>query len=245
MTAHGRPVSLSGHHAPPEPGDYARLTGKRIGILMESDFYEDEILYYKHRFPEEGLETHFLTRLWGQPRLTFTGHEHKMPFEVSESFEGMSDDELRSYAAIIVPSAIVSDRLRYTEDVNRPAPAVELLRRAFAEPSIVKGIICHGMWLVSPAPELVRGRPVVCHNNLIGDVRNMGAVYTDQDVVIDDDLVTARTGGHCHQFARAIIETLVARSTEGGGESRAGSRSGRGPASDGRRARARKPGMSR
>ena len=39
---------------------------------MESDFYEDEIFYYKHRFPEEGVELHFLTRLWGQPPITFT-----------------------------------------------------------------------------------------------------------------------------------------------------------------------------
>jgi protease I len=196
-----------------------RLAGRKIAILMESDFYEDEILYYKHRFPEEGLETHFLTRLWGQERLTFHGHEYKVPFEVSESFENMSDEELRSYSAVIVPSAIVSDRLRYTEDVTKVAPAVEFMRRAFAEPSIVKGIICHGMWLVSPAPELVRGRPVVCHNNLVGDIRNMGAVYTDQDVVVDGDLVTARTGGHCHQFARAIIELLVAREAAGGGSS--------------------------
>jgi len=40
---------------------------------------------------------------------------------------------------------------------------------------------------------------------------NMGAVYTDQDVVIDDDLVTARTGNHAHQFARTIIDLLSER----------------------------------
>ena len=76
----------------------------------------------------------------------------------------------------------------------------------------MKGIICHGLWLVAAAPELVRGRPVTCHNNLIGDARNMGARYTDQDVVVDGDLVTARTGGHCHLFARAIIDLLISRS---------------------------------
>lgn len=188
-----------------------RLAGGKIAILMESDFYEEEILYYKHRFPEEGLDTHFLTRMWGQDRLTFQGHEFKVPFEVTESFEGMSDAELRSYDAIIVPSAIVSDRLRYSEDVDQLAPATQFLKRAFAEPGIVKGIICHGMWLVAAAPELVRGRSVVCHNNLIGDIRNMGALYTNEDVVVDGDLVTGRTGGHCHQFARAIIEELVSR----------------------------------
>ncbi len=189
----------------------ADVAGKKIGVLIESDFYEKEIFYYEHRFPEEGIELHFLTRLWGQPSLTFQGHEWKVPFECHESFEGMDDATLRSYAAIIVPSAMVSDRLRYTEDVNKLAPATEFIKRAFAEKGIIKGIICHGMWLVSPAPELVRGRPVVCHNNLIGDVKNMGAIYTDQDLVVDGDLVTARTGGHCHLLAKAIIDLLRAR----------------------------------
>jgi protease I len=185
-----------------------RLTGKKIAILMESDFYEHEIFYYQFRFPEEGAELHFLTRLWGQPSLTFTGHEYKVPFQVCESFENMDDATLRSYSAIIVPSAIVSDRLRYTEDVEVLAPATEFMQRAFAEPSILKGIICHGMWLLASTPELVRGRKVVAHNNLIGDVKNMGAVYTDQDVVVDGDLVTGRTGGHCHLFARKIIDLI-------------------------------------
>jgi protease I len=78
---------------------------------------------------------------------------------------------------------------------------------------VLKGIICHGMWLVAPAPELVRGRKVVVHNNLIGDAKNMGAEYVNQDVVIDgDDLVTARTGGHCHLLARTMIDLLTERS---------------------------------
>jgi len=184
------------------------IKGKKIGILIESDFYEKEIFYYEHRLAEEGLEVHWLTRMWGQASLTFYGHEYKVPFEVRESFEGMSDEELRSYSAIIVPSAFVSDRLRYTEDLRKLPPATEFIKRAFAEPKIIKGIICHGMWLVSRVPELVRGRPVVAHPNLYGDVVNMGAIYTDQDVVVDGDLVTARTGGHCHLFARKIIEIL-------------------------------------
>jgi len=188
-----------------------KLKGKKIGILLEGDFYEKEIFYYEHRFPEEGMELHFLTRLWGQPSLTFRGHEEHYPFACSETFENMSDEELRTYSAIIVPSAFVSDRLRWTEDVSKIPPAVEFLKRAFAEKKILKGIICHGMWLVAPAPELVRGRRVVAHNNLHGDVLAYGAIYTDQDVVVDGDLVTGRTGGHCHLFARTIIDMLIQR----------------------------------
>ncbi len=186
-----------------------KLKGKKIGILMEADFYEKEIFYYGYRFPEEGAELHFLTRLWGQPSLTFKGHEEHYPFECSESFENMSDEELRSYSAIIVPAGIVADRLRWTEDVTKLPPATEFLRRAFAEPGIIKGIICHGLWLVAPLPELVRGRRLVTHNNLHGDAINMGAVYVNEDVVVDGDLVTGRSAGQCHFFARKIIDMLV------------------------------------
>lgn len=184
---------------------------KKIAILIESDFYEKEIFYYEHRFAEEDYEVHWLSRLWGQPSLTFYGHEYKAPFECRETFENMSDEELRSYDAILVPSGFVSDRLRYTEDLGKLPPATEFLQRAFGEKDILKGIICHGMWLVSPVPELVRGRPIIAHPNLYGDVKNMGAIYTDQDVVVDDDLVTGRTGGHCHLFARKIIDLLDER----------------------------------
>ncbi|WP_424706042.1 DJ-1/PfpI family protein [Kitasatospora acidiphila] len=178
---------------------------------MESDFYEPEILYYQRRFAEEGAEVHFLTRLWGSERLVFRGHEHRMPFEVSESFEDLDEYALKEFAALIVPSGIVADRLRYTEDVNQLPPAAALLRRAFADPAIIKGIICHGMWLAAPIPAVIRGRRAVVHNNLLGDLRNMGGVYVDEDVVVDEDLVTARTGNHCHLFARQIIEELGKR----------------------------------
>ena len=186
-----------------------KLQGRKIAILIESDFYEQEIFYYQFRFPEEGIELHFLSRLWGQESLTFTGHEYRAPLQCRESFENMDEAVLKGYSAIIVPAGMVADRLRYTEDIARLPPATEFLKRAFAQQSIVKGIICHGLWLAAPAPELVRGRKVVVHNNLLGDARNMGAVYVDQDVVVDGDLVTARTGGHCHLFARAIIDLLA------------------------------------
>ncbi len=184
---------------------------KKIGILIEGDYYEPEIFYYQRRFAEEGFEVHFLTRLWGQPALTFKGHEYQIPFECRESFEGMDDATLKSYAAIIVPAGMVADRLRYTEDIKKLPPAVEFLKRAFGQKSIIKGIICHGLWLCAPAPELVRGRRLVVHNNLLGDAKNMGAVYVDEDVVVDADLVTARSGGHCNVFARKIIEMVLAR----------------------------------
>jgi len=76
---------------------HTSLAGQKIGVLIESDFYEPEIWYYQHRFAEEGAETHFLSRLWGQAAITFQGHEWKVPFECNESFE---DKDPREFAAI-------------------------------------------------------------------------------------------------------------------------------------------------
>jgi len=190
------------------------LQQKKIGILIEHDFEEPEIWYYKYRFAEEGFRVHFLTRLWGMPKLKFKGHEFGAFLECSESFEELDLRCLRSFDAIVVPGGMVADRLRYTEDVNQLPPATSFLKRAFAEKDILKGIICHGMWLVAPAPELVRDRRVVVNNNLIGDVRNMGALYVDEDVVVDGDLVTGRSSAHCNVFARRIID-LLRRSSSG------------------------------
>jgi protease I len=188
-----------------------RLENRKIAILIESDFFENEIFYYQLRFAEEGAEVHFLSRLWGNPGITFLGHEHRAPFHCSETFENMSDEELTTFDAIIVPSGIVSDRLRYTDDLQRTPPATEFLKRAFADKKIIKGIICHGLWLVAPAAEIIRGRRLTCHNNLHGDALAYGAQFIDQDLVVDGDLVTARTGKHCYLLARQIIEMLANR----------------------------------
>lgn len=188
-----------------------QLSGKKIGILIESDFFENEIFYYDFRFAEEGADVHFLSRLWGNASLTFQGHEFRAPFTCRESFEQMDDVELAAFDAIIVPSGMVSDRLRYTDDLNKTPPAATFLQRAFANPGILKGIICHGLWLTAPIPGLVRGRRLVCHNNLHGDALAYGAVFVDEDVVVDRDLVTARTGKHCHLFAHKLIELLAAK----------------------------------
>ncbi len=188
------------------------LKGKKIGILIESDFYEPEIAYYQHRFAEEEADLHFLTRLWGQEKLVFTGHENRLnTFECSESFESIGDDELASYSAVIVPSGMVSDRLRYTEDVNKIPPASQFLEKAFLNKDLIKGIICHGLWLLAPVTHTIRGRNLVCHNNLIGDAKAYGANYIDMDLVMDNDLITARTGGHCHLLARAIIDEIKSK----------------------------------
>lgn len=187
------------------------LAGRRIGILMESDFVEAEIAYYKLRFAEEGAEVRLYTRLWGNESLTFTGHELNAPITVDGDIETLDYLELSRLDALIVPSGMVADRLRYSERPGDTAPAVSVMRRAFRLPSLVKAFSCHALWLLSAVPDVIKGRAVTCHNNLIGDVRNMGAGYRDADIVVDNDLVTSRTVEHCHLLARTVIGRLTER----------------------------------
>lgn len=185
-------------------------TRNKIGILIESDFYENEIYYYQLRFAEEGYDVHFLSRLWGNPGITFQGHELKAPFHCAESFEDLTDADLEEYAAFIVPAGMVADRLRYTEDIGKLPPACLFLEKIFGHKEIVKGVICHGLWLFSPVAHLVKGRRMTVHNNLLGDARNYGVEYVDADCVTDGELISARTGGHCNLLAKTIINQLKA-----------------------------------
>jgi protease I len=184
------------------------LPKPKIAILIESDFYEHEIWYYDFRFREAGYDVRFVTRLWGNEAITFKGHEYHAPFECRGDLEKLDDAALDEYAALIVPSGMVSDRLRYTEDLSRVPPASDLLRRAFGKPNLLKGIICHGLWLAAPVVEVIKGRRLTCHPNLYGDARAYGAEFVDEDLVVDRDLITARTGGHAHLLAAAIVAQL-------------------------------------
>lgn len=189
------------------------MSNSKICILIENRFIDYEISYYTHRFKEERIQVDFMTRLWGQQRLTFKGMELGMEFSVDKSFENMDDETLAAYSAVIMPAGYVADMLRYAEKPGELAPAVQFMKRAMANKNIIKGAICHSLWIFDPIPEVICGRKVTCHNNVIGSVKNTGAIYVDQDIVIDGDLVTARTGGLFAPFARTIITEIEKRRT--------------------------------
>jgi protease I len=183
---------------------------KSVLVLIEGDYYEHEIWYYQYRFQESGVPLRFVSRLWDQPSLTFKGHEHQAPLECRESFENIEGAAFDDVGAVIVPSGYVSDRLRYTADLSQLPPATAFLARAFQRPDVVKGIICHGLWLTAPKTDLIRGRRLTCHPNLHGDAIAYGAEFVDADLVEDGDLITARTGAQAHLLARAVLGRLGA-----------------------------------
>ena len=181
---------------------------KKVAVFLENRFLDQEIIYYSNRFAEEDIDVEFVTRLWGQPQLTFKGNELSMEMTVNKSFEDISDEELNDYSALIIPAGYVADMLRYAEKPGDLAPAVQFTKRAMAKKSLIKGVICHALWMFDPIPEEIKGRKVTCHNNIIGSVKNTGAIFVDEDIVIDGDLITARHGGLFAKFARTIIDAI-------------------------------------
>ena len=97
--------------------------GKKIGILIENRFIEKEIFYYQSYFANAGYDVVLLTRLWGQPRLTFKGLEYQAEITAENSFEDLSDEDLKEYAAIIAPAGYVSDYLLYEAKPGDISPA--------------------------------------------------------------------------------------------------------------------------
>jgi putative intracellular protease/amidase len=220
------------------------LEGKKVAVLVESEFIPEEIEAYQTRFAEYGATVHLMSRLWDQAKQTFVSdvqHAGETPkiLEVDIDFQTVNVDD---YAAVIMAANYTSVRLRYFEPPNdaqghplpiapemaRTAPAVRFFGRAMRNPRIVKGALCHALWLLTPMPELLAGRRVICHQVVLADVINAGAIYVSPTangqppttwqpapgVVVDGDFVTGRSALEVHPFVDAIAEQIVRREHE-------------------------------
>ena len=207
------------------------LEGKKIAILVETEFIPEEIAAYQTRFPELGATVHIMSRLWGNQSVRFVSdvdrveeadrinrQETNLPtLEVNIDFQNVDVNE---YAAIIMAANYTSVRLRYFQPPQgqpispeqiRTAPAVQFFAKAMANPKIIKGLLCHGLWLLTPMPELLKGRRVICHEVVLADIVNAGAIYVPSptNIVVDGDLVTGRSGGDVNAFIDAIAQQIV------------------------------------
>jgi protease I len=144
--------------------------------------------------------------------------------DVSIDFQNV---DINDYAAVIVSAGYTSVRLRYFEppegcplspEQARTAPGVQFFAQAMANPKIVKGAICHGLWLLTPIPELLRGRKVICHEVTLADIANAGAVYVPSasGIVVDGDLVTGRSGHDVGVFINAIAQLIIQQDAQPG-----------------------------
>lgn len=175
------------------------LAGKKIAVLVESEYIPEEILAYRQHFGALGAEVHEMSRLWGQDSLEFFAtRDTDAPgsldsIRVSVDFDRVNVHE---YAAVLMAANYCSVRLRYAQSGEpRQAPAVQFFARAMSSPAIVKGALCHGLWILTPMPELLRDRRVICHPVVKSDIHNCGAAVVDDPsgVVTDGDLVTGKS----------------------------------------------------
>lgn len=199
-----------------------RLLGKKIGIVVESEFLADEIEAYRDRFTEQGAEVCFMSRIWN-PQSVQTYYSNSLEPENRPQALTVTIDFRREnpedYAALIMASSYTSVRLRYvdkmpisqlTPTLARKAPACEFFARSMMNPQIVKGFLCQGLWILTPYPELLKGRSVICHQVVLADVINTGAVLcTNEDgVVVDKDIVTGYSKEEVMLFIDRITEQI-------------------------------------
>jgi protease I len=196
------------------------LGGKKIAILVESEFIPEEIEAYQQQFSELKATVHFMSRLWGQSSVRFFSDtvEGEIPKTLDVEID-FQDVDINDYAAVIMGANYTSVRLRYFEppagmpisgEQVRNSPAVQFYAKAMANPQIIKGALCHGLWIVTPMPELLKGRRVICHEVVLADIVNAGAIYEPSltGVVVDGDLVTGRSRHEVCPFIEAIAQQI-------------------------------------
>jgi protease I len=114
----------------------------------------------------------------------------------------VSDADASSYDGLVIPGGVANpDQLRSDKD------AVEFVR-AFFEQDKPVGVICHGPWMLAEA-DVVRGRKVTSWPSLQTDLRNAGADWIDQELVVDNGLVTSRKPEDLPVFCAKIVEEFA------------------------------------
>jgi protease I len=201
------------------------LAGTKVAVLVESQYIPEEIEIYRRRFADYGADVHLMSRLWGQPKQTFVSEvenagESPQTLEVDIAIEDFFPTvgegprrRLSDYAAIIMAANYTSVRLRYFASLHdmRTTPAVRLFADAMADPRIIKGALCHGLWILTPRPELLAGRKVIGHEVVQADIANAGGVIVSSpnNVVVDGDLVTGKSYHETAVFVDAIRDLVV------------------------------------
>lgn len=201
------------------------LQGKKVAVLVETEYIAQEVAYYKSFFTAQGAEVDFMTYLLGKPERTIVSDVTEVGQKVETMLvkKEIADCNPNDYAIVITAANYVACRLREippmgslgsTELLRSPA-AVRFMAGAMMNPQIVKGALCHALWILTPVPELLRGRKVICHTVVLADVCNAGGIYVPDEshVVVDRDLVTGRSAQDLQLYCDTLLATYRKRSS--------------------------------
>ena len=172
---------------------------KKILLLIEDGFRDEEAFYPYYRFIEAGYDV----KVVGPDK----GKEYKGKFGLPmKSDLSAPEVDLDEVIAVIIPGGFAPDKMRIRREM------VDLVKEAFKACKIIAAI-CHGGWMLVES-DIVRNKKVTGYIAIATDLKNAGGEYIDKEVVVDDNLVTSRIPGDLPAFCKAILELIKVYTSE-------------------------------
>lgn len=170
------------------------LETKRIALLATNGFEDSELSAPLDAVRAAGAEVVIISEQSG----TFKG---KNGLEI-EADRALGDVAAEDFSGLLLPGGVENpDRLRMNAD------AIEFVRGFFEQHKPVAAI-CHAPWLLIEAGVL-DGRTVTSWPSLKTDLENAGAEWVDEEVVVDNGLVTSRKPDDLPAFCEKAIEEFA------------------------------------
>jgi len=174
-----------------------KLQGKRVAFLATDMVEQVELTEPWQALVDEGAEAELISLEEGEIQ-GFNHYDKADTFKVDRTVE---EARAEDYDALVIPGGVGNpDTMRTDEN------AVQLVRDFFEQGKPV-GVICHGPWMLVEAG-VVRDRKVTSWPSLQTDIRNAGGNWVDEEVVVDQGLVTSRKPDDLPAFNKKIVEEL-------------------------------------
>jgi protease I len=171
-----------------------RLKGKRVACLVEAEFEDLELWYPVMRLREEGAEVHLI----GPEKGAVYKGKYGVPATADLSFAEMDPG---AYDGLLIPGGWAPDKLRRD-------PRVLQAVRTLHEAGKPIGQICHAGWVLISA-KILEGKRVTSTPGIRDDMENAGAVWVDEPVVVDGNLVSSRRPPDLPVYAKRFCDLLA------------------------------------
>ena len=176
----------------------SHLTGMKVAALVEHGFEQSELLEPRKALEAAGARVDVVSPVEGAVK----GWHHGTWGQEVKVDQPLADAHPEDYDALLLPGGVFNpDRLRMNE-------RAVLFVKAFTISNRPVAAICHGPWTLIEAGA-VKGRTVTSWPSLQSDLRNAGANWVDQEVVVDNGLVTSRKPDDIPAFNRKMIEEIA------------------------------------
>ncbi len=172
------------------------LEGKRIAILAEEGFEDTELIEPMRAMKDAGAR---VVIIGGSSKASYRGKRGNTEVTVDTTADKV---KAADFDAIIVPGGYAPDKMRLHQ------PMIDLVKEAYAAGKIIAAV-CHGPQLLISA-DIVKKRRLTSWPSIAIDLKNAGATWIDEPVVIDGNLITSRKPADLPRFNKAVIEALAA-----------------------------------